>query len=543
LQKAQLNPNYAPDDVKNKPVSNNNEEKGCEDAGPVSWSDRRKRDRLREKELLQKARKSKIVDKEDNLNAMMMMVSPWHKPYPRTPDPEFAPVQAVSKEVTAQASRMITVMPASYLSEADVPSNPAPLNEIEQALDLTSQSSTVAAAIPFFVPQQEPETTVPSLALMPSQQHVAALSMPGNTLVPPTQIPTGATVEMVQSMGLPLFLAGSNVQALQTLAATPSLLNTFVDANGILDQVRLMNLVQNLTPSHSQTIGQPQIHVHGAAIATGYHVPGQVAQIASQYGPAQTSLYESPPQSSTYGPESHGPESHRSRPQGEVYRGDQNGSDGNVHISGYGPGTTPSEVIALFAPYVHVDEVVMKGTFAFVNTSDAGGAKRAREALNGALLGGTPVRINMAVRRAKDPTRIETRAVQKSQVVRSEAAPLPRNDLGQIDYELVRDDRGNPATKNLFVAGYGTGTSEQDLQDIFSQHSNVIGVVMKTTFSFVNTSDRMAAVHAREALIGSVINGGVLRINFAKESGRLGTSFDSTYGPASQQRYMRRPVY
>ena len=57
--------------------------------------------------------------------------------------------------------------------------------------------------------------------------------------------------------------------------------------------------------------------------------------------------------------------------------------------------------------------------------------------MNGALLGGTPVRINMAVRRAKDPTRIETRAVQKSQVVRSEAAPLPRNDLGQIDYELV----------------------------------------------------------------------------------------------------------
>jgi hypothetical protein len=30
---------------------------------------------------------------------------------------------------------------------------------------------------------------------------------------------------------------------------------------------------------------------------------------------------------------------------------------------------------------------------------------------------------------------------------------------------------------------------------------------------------------------GTMLNGGVLRINFAKETGRLGTSFDLTYGP------------
>jgi RNA recognition motif-containing protein len=65
----------------------------------------------------------------------------------------------------------------------------------------------------------------------------------------------------------------------------------------------------------------------------------------------------------------------------------------------------------------------------------------------------------------------------------------------------------------------------------------VTGVVIKGTFSFVNTSDKIAAIHAREALSGTVLNGGVLRINFAKESGRLGTSFDQTYGPggSSQQ--------
>jgi hypothetical protein len=43
--------------------------------------------------------------------------------------------------------------------------------------------------------------------------------------------------------------------------------------------------------------------------------------------------------------------------------------EGNLHLSGYGPGTTEAEIIAAFAPYVQVDEVVMKGTFSFVNTS------------------------------------------------------------------------------------------------------------------------------------------------------------------------------
>ncbi len=55
---------------------------------------------------------------------------------------------------------------------------------------------------------------------------------------------------------------------------------------------------------------------------------------------------------------------------------------------------------------------------------------------------------------------------------------------------------------------------------------------MKGTFAFVNTSDKDAAVLAREALMGLPLNGGPLRINFAKESGRLGTSFDQTYGPS-----------
>lgn len=81
------------------------------------------------------------------------------------------------------------------------------------------------------------------------------------------------------------------------------------------------------------------------------------------------------------------------------------------------------------------------------------------------------------------------------------------------------------------MAGYGPGTSEQQLRDVFSQHAQVTGVVSKGNFSFVNTSDKAAAVRARQLLGGTNLNGGTLRINFAKETGRLGTSFDLTYGP------------
>ena len=78
----------------------------------------------------------------------------------------------------------------------------------------------------------------------------------------------------------------------------------------------------------------------------------------------------------------------------------------------------------------------------------------------------------------------------------------------------------------ILFAGYGPGTSETQIRQIFSQHSNVVGVVLKGNFTFVNTSSREDAVKAREMLQGNMINGGPLRINFAKETGRLGTSFD-----------------
>eukprot|EP00978_Attheya_sp_CCMP212_P010863 scaffold26379_cov52-Attheya_sp.AAC.2 len=486
----------------------------------ASWSDNKKRDRLREKELLQQARKSKIVDTDDDdLGAMVMMNTSWHKPHPLPPDKE-APPQLVSRELGVQVTRMASLLPANYLSEEDVPENPTPLSDIEQALEIASQSSA-PALIPFFVPQQVPAPIVPvplpaPLLGVPSAHVPAVPRMPP----PPPVPPTGASAELVQAMGLPFFLVGSNVQALQTLAATPNLMNTFIDANGMYDQQRLMNLVntlaQNLAPSQqTNQMGTAAFQPQG-----GYLPP------PPPFGSTPQSGYHAPPQSH-YGNASATPDTQLRA----GYRGDQNQSEGNLHVSGYGPGTTQAEIVALFSPYVQIQEVVPKNGFSFINTNDPMGARRAREILSGAILGGNPIRINIAQRRAKDSFSSDNKAVKKMPP-RSEPMPLPVNHMGQ-----VRDDRGNPATKNLFVAGYGNGTTEQNLQTLISQYAAVTGVVIKGTFSFVNTSDKIAAIHAREALSGTVLNGGVLRINFAKESGRLGTSFDQTYGPggSSQQ--------
>jgi RNA recognition motif-containing protein len=75
------------------------------------------------------------------------------------------------------------------------------------------------------------------------------------------------------------------------------------------------------------------------------------------------------------------------------------------------------------------------------------------------------------------------------------------------DINQVRDDRGNGATKNLFVAGYGPGTSESQLRQLFSAYGPIISVMVKERFSFVNTTDRAVAVAAREGLMGTEVNG------------------------------------
>ena len=504
-----------------------------------------------------------LDDDEDNdlrpEAKLPMAVQPtiiWAAP-PLLPEPkDTPPAQNNSKEKLAQTTRMASAVPATYMSEFNVPMNPSPLSDVEQALDMTSQSSVSTQAIPFFVPQAPP-------APAPAPQ--ASPTSTPRYPPPPAQPRSFARAETVQSLGLPPFLVGQNLQALQTLANTPKLLGSFVDSNGMYDQVRLMSLVQTLSQISS---GNSQQHQGSNA---GFQQQSNMSQNSSPSGtygqaPGNGGMHGLSTNVNKYGGQgSYGNDNNDNNNwQGNGmkaggYRGAQNSSEGNLHLSGYGPGTTQTEIIALFSPYVQVSEVVMKATFSFVNTNDPMGAKQAREALNGALLGGTPVRINMAQRKNRDNNQNADAFGNGASNAGSYYGrntgmrplnggfsgmnntgygqpPVPPPPMGAPpsqaggDPSQVRDDRGNPATKNLFVAGYGQGTSEHQLQELFSSHTQIVGIISKGTFSFINTTDKSAAIHAREVLSGTMVNGGVLRINFAKETGRLGTSFDLTYG-------------
>lgn len=487
--------------------------------GDRNWTEKQKKDRVHEKELLEKAKKSKLEDDDDILDTMVMMYSTgWHQPLRLSSELENPPLQIDSKELNIQMRRILSTLPANYLSDADVPSNPNALTDVEQALDLASQSASVPQMIPLFAPVPEP-LSLPA----PVPANITAAPAPVMpSFVPPTLAPlsNAATAEFVQSLGLPPFLVGHNVQALQTLAASPGLLNAFLDINGNYDQARIVNLVQTLTAS-----------IPGAA--SGAPVPPPPSQqfpaagaVLHPYGhqfPSmlQTQQYQVPPPPPPQAPIFSAPGSLQTS---------SNSTDGNLHLSGYGPMTTIDMIIQLFSPYVKVDEVVPKNGFMFLNTNDPEGAKRAKEALTGVMVGGGPLRINQAVRRAKNSNGSTEASSSSTPRPSISATPLPRDVLGQVDYNSVRDDRGNAATRNLFVAGYGPGTTEQQLKDAFSQFCQVTGIVMKGSFSFVNTAEKKSAVQAREALRGVMVNGGALRINFAKESGRLGTTFDGKNG-------------
>jgi RNA recognition motif-containing protein len=462
-------------------------------------------------------RKSKLFDDEDiELPPPMLSHISWQVPLLLPERPEVVQPQLNSPEYLTQQSRMLSIAPARYISDFDVPLSPDPLSDVEQALDMTSQAAAVITPIPFFVPPVEaPEPSADTYAEVVTEQ--PSFSVP--EMQPVQDGP--ASIEFLQSLGLPLFLIGQPVRALQTIAASPSLLSTLVDANGMYDQTRLLNLVQTLCSTGALPL-----------------------QSTSQYQSTPANVYGNAYNPSIYGET---PSLSSQATRTVVRKSDE----GNLHVSGYGPGISESDLIAAFSPYVRVDEVVLKGNFAFVNTSDPLNAQRAREALTGTLLNGMPLRINNATRKVREsnsafvaapapvsvtpfaPTVQTSFVSQVPPVVQPVASSLTHPSFGAIhpNIDSVRDDRGNGATKNLFVAGYGPGTTEQMLRDLFGQFSVVTGVVSKGNFAFVNTSDRHGAVVAREHLGGTMFNGGILRINFAKETGRLGTSFDLTYGP------------
>mmetsp|Transcript_28174 Transcript_28174/g.79051 ORF Transcript_28174/g.79051 Transcript_28174/m.79051 type:complete len:811 (-) Transcript_28174:102-2534(-) len=534
------------------------EEDQDDDPASMSWSDRKRRDRLREKELLSRFPKAKLADDDDadfGMSGAKPSIKPtiqWRSPVPLPPIPDFTPAQVQSSEIATQSARIASTKRVQYRSDMHVPGNPTQMSDVEQALDMTSQSSAVLGEIPFFIPQQIP---TPPPAAIPPPPPAASSSfqyapVQTNLRAPPP--PSGATPEYVQSLGLPPFLVGQNQQALQTLVSTPGLLRTFVDHNGMYDQPRLMNIVQSLTPGGvtSQPPAAPPTAMYNQ----------HPSSFAPPAGPG--AMYGTNP-ADPYG----GSSATMQQQQPNLAGGNGDAQEGNLHLSGYGPGLTQAEIIAVFSKYVRVDEIVMRDTFCFVNTSDLHGAMRARDALHGTILAGQPVRIRLAQRKSRDaqgagippppgnqpamnmygnsfgqmPPRMggnQQLSLANPSMYNASAPsggggippPPPRPQSNDADFAHVRDDRGNTATKNLFVAGYGHGTTEAQLRDLVSAHATVIGVIMKGTFSFVNTSDKASAVAARQALTGTMFNGGVLRINFAKETGRLGTSFDLTYG-------------
>ena len=131
--------------------------------------------------------------------------------------------------------------------------------------------------IPFFTPQAAPPpmavaAALPQVAAMPSFPPPQA--QPVMMQAPPT---TGeATLETVLMMGLPLFLVGSNVQALQTLQSNPGLLASFKDVNGVYKQPELINLVQTLSQNLApQASSQPVFQQMPAynTMQTGYYQP------------------------------------------------------------------------------------------------------------------------------------------------------------------------------------------------------------------------------------------------------------------------------
>ena len=224
--------------------------------GPLSISHAvsdHKRDRASEREILNKAKRGKLEDQNDSLDTMVMMYSnSWKQPQ-LTPTNN-PPIDVSSEELNNQMRRVLSTLPVNFLSEEDVPSDPTPLTEMEQTLDLASQSATVPQKIPLFV---TPEPELPVAATVPAPLSVPAPAPLQNNFVPavsafpppPPVQSSGATIELLQSLGLPTFLVGQNTSAVQTLAQSPGLLDSFRDPYGNYDQTKILTLVQTLTAS------------------------------------------------------------------------------------------------------------------------------------------------------------------------------------------------------------------------------------------------------------------------------------------------------
>jgi len=152
---------------------------------------------------------------EVEMPKLMSPTMQWHPPTALPDRPDVTKPQLSSSEVTSLNTRMKNILRAVYGSEYEVPSSPAPLSDIEQALDMTSQASAVVQNIPFFVPPVQPATVDATSAAVaaatsifpPSNSYdYSAASQPNSSHYGTPGAPMhGATPEYVQSLGLPLY--------------------------------------------------------------------------------------------------------------------------------------------------------------------------------------------------------------------------------------------------------------------------------------------------------------------------------------------------
>ena len=321
------------------------------------------------------------------------------------------------------------------------------------------------AQTPHFA-QPPPSSSFPPYSQQQPISHAAGLVQSSNPVFaqgrPSPPIPADPAMGATSATAVPAFLHGSDPSALKVLQENPGLMASYRDESGNYNEAGLKALVATLSGTKSSIVSSTTVPTFATLD------PGASLMVS------------------------------------------------NLHVSGYGPGTTREQIIQLFSQYVAVTNVVMKDNFCFVNTNDPDGVARARAALANFVLNGTPMRINDAIKKGGDGGADQNRTTELSEQVKAGQEPLPKLPDGSINYSAIFDEKRNPCSKNLWIGGYQRRPTEDEVRAAFAPHCTIVSTVIKDMYAFVNTADIEGAVKARHTLMGDVFCGGVLKVNFAK---------------------------
>lgn len=179
------------------------------------------------------------------------------------------------------------------------------------------------------------------------------------------------------------------------------------------------------------------------------------------------------------------------------------GATRNLFMANYGPARV-DEVHAMFSQFCDVVDIVVKGSYSFIHTASVAGAVQAKTRLEGMFVGGKPIVLNYAKEKGagRDPGQIPG-------LFSRPHAPWQTNSLAHSAPSV--------ATRNLHVCNYGEGVTVEQLRALFDLHCEVLDVVFKEDYCFVNTSSVHGAVAAKHFLQGVLVNDSEIKINFAKE--------------------------